>query len=107
MVSPIKGGVVVSFETGEGDIEHFPARHDHNIKTRSNFVAPVDLARPAFREVAFHGRPQLLRRSHAKSRCRATVGQYEEGHEPAMNPDAARIDALELWPAPDTLGRRE
>lgn len=107
MVSPSEGGLVVGFEAGEGDIEHFPARHDHDIETRSNFVTPENLPSPALREIAFNSRPQLLRCRHAKPRRSASVGEDEEGHEPAVNPGARRVDTLKLRPAPDTFGRRE
>jgi hypothetical protein len=43
-VPPLEGGVIVGFENGEGSIEHFPARHNHNIKAGRYHVAPEHLA---------------------------------------------------------------
>jgi hypothetical protein len=36
--------MVVSFEVDEGSMEHFPARHDHDVEADSNFVTPEDLS---------------------------------------------------------------
>lgn len=107
MVSPSEGGLVVGFETGEGDIEHFPARHDHDIKTRSNFVAPENLPSPALGEITLHRRPELLCCSHAKPWRGATVGENKEGHEPSVNSGARRVDTLKIRSAPNPLGCRE
>jgi hypothetical protein len=44
--------VVISFETGEGGIEHFPARHDDNVEAGRCCVAPEHLASEALGAIA-------------------------------------------------------
>jgi hypothetical protein len=99
--------VVVGFEDGEGGIEHFPARHDDDVEAGGNLVAPEHLSGEAFGAVAFDGRPEFPRGSHAKSRCRAAVGQHEHSHETAVDASALIVDALEFGPAADAFGNRE
>lgn len=94
----------VVFETGEGGIEHFPARHDHDIKTGRDLVTPEDLAGAALGEVSLHRRSHLSRGRYPEAGPRPAVGQYEQGHELTVNPGALCVDALELRPAPDALG---
>jgi hypothetical protein len=54
-VPSLESGVIVGFKAGEGSIEHFPARHDHDIKSGGHFVATEQLARQALGAVAFDG----------------------------------------------------
>jgi hypothetical protein len=95
--------VIVGFETGEGRIEHFPARHDDDVKAGSQLVAPEHLARQAFGAIAFDSGADFSCRRNAEPRCRPAIRQNEQSHEPAMDPGAVSVDALELGPAADTL----
>jgi hypothetical protein len=54
-IAPPESGVIVGFEAGKGSIEHFPARHDHDIKSSGHSVAPEQLARQALGTIAFDG----------------------------------------------------
>ena len=51
----IEGGVVIGFESGEGCIEHFPARHDDDVKAGSQFPPPEQFSCQAFRAITFDG----------------------------------------------------
>jgi hypothetical protein len=62
LIPLIKGLYVVGFKGGEGSIEHFPARHDHDVQSgprlerRSNLMAPEQLPRQALRAISANGR---------------------------------------------------
>jgi hypothetical protein len=91
-----EGGVIVSFEAGEGCIEHFPAGHDDDVDTGGYLAAPEQLTNQAFRTITFDGGSELPGRRDAKTSGGAAVRYYEEGHEAAVNPNALRIGTLEL-----------
>ena len=55
MIAAIEGDVVIGFETGEGCIEHFPARHDDDIEAGRQLPAPEQLSCQAFRAITFNG----------------------------------------------------
>lgn len=107
LVASIEGGCEVGFEAGKGGIEHFPARHDDDIKRRRRFVAAEDLARQALRAVAVDGRADLTRGGHTEARDRARAGQHEHGHEAAVDSSAVVVDPLELGPPANPFGGRE
>jgi hypothetical protein len=44
--------VVISFEAGEGGIEHFPARHNDDVEAGGHVVAPEHLAGEALGAIA-------------------------------------------------------
>jgi len=97
--------VVVSFEVGEGSIEHFPARHDNNVEAGSHFVTPEELSGQTLGSVSVNRRADLACRRHAEPSRRGAVGDREDRHEPAMRPGSRVVHALELRPAANTLGR--
>jgi hypothetical protein len=45
-------GTVIGFETDEGSIEHFPARHDDDVEAGGHLVAPEHLTSEALGAVA-------------------------------------------------------
>ena len=97
--------MVVSFEVGEGSIEHFPARHDDNVEAGSHFVTPEELSGQTLGSVTSTAEPIFACRRHAEPSRRAAVGSVKT----VMNLPCARapvvVDALELRPAANTLGR--
>ena len=102
-----ENGVVIGFEAGEGGIKHFPARHDHDVETGGDFMAPEHLSGEAFGAVPCDGRPDFPRGSHAKSWRGSAIRQHEQCHEAAMDASAVLIDALEFGPSADALGNRQ
>jgi hypothetical protein len=66
----------VGLEGGEGSIEHFPARHNHEIQPwtrlerRSDLMAPEQLTRQAFRAIPTNSIPQFPAGRHPHSRMR-------------------------------------
>jgi hypothetical protein len=70
-------------------------------------VTPENFARQALGAIAFD------RISHLASGCHPEPGagpfrsEHEDGHEPAGNPCAFVVNALELGPAPDPLRGRQ
>jgi hypothetical protein len=102
-VSFAEGGHVIGFKAGERCIEHFPARHDDDVETVRNLVAPKQLAGEAFGAVSYHGRPEFPRGSHPQSRPSASIGYHKQHHESAVNPDAGGVGSLELRAAPNPI----
>jgi hypothetical protein len=102
-----ENGVVVSFEDGEGGIQHFPARHDDNVEAGGDLMAPEHLSGEAFGAVAFDSWPELPRSRNAEPRRGAAVRHHEQGHEPAVDASAFTVNTLEFWPAADALGNRQ
>jgi hypothetical protein len=100
-VSFVEGGHVIGFKAGERCIEHFPARHDDDVETGRNLVAPKQLASEAFGAVSFHGRTEFPRCGHPQSRLSTSIGHHEQHHESAVNPDAGVVGSLELRAAPN------
>ena len=98
-----ENGVIVSFEDGEGGIQHFPARHDDDVEAGGDLMAPEHLSGEAFGAVAFDGGPEFPCGRHTKPRRGAAIRQHEKGHEPAVDASAFIVDALEFGPAADAL----
>jgi hypothetical protein len=48
----LEGGKVVGFKAGERSIEHFPARHDHDVESGGHAVAPEDFTGKPFDTIA-------------------------------------------------------
>ena len=96
-----KGGKVVGFKAGERCIEHFPARHDDDVQTGRDRVAPEHLARQPFGAVAFDGRSQFSRGRDAEPRGGAAIRHHEQHHEPSVDSRAGLVGALEFGPATD------
>ena len=69
----LEGGLVISFEVGEGRIEHFPPRYDDDVDGGSHLVTPEDLAGQSLGAVAINRRADLPRRRHAEPRSLAAV----------------------------------
>ena len=103
----LENGVVIGFEAGEGGIEHFPARHDDDVETGGDFMAPEHLSGETLGAVPFDGRPEFPRGSHTEPRRGSAIRQHEQCHEAAMDPSALFVDALEFGPAADALGNRQ
>ena len=101
----VQDRVVVGFKSGEGGIEHFPARHDNDIESTGNLVTPEQLARQAFRAVPDHGVPELTGRRHSEPEKRPLRREHEHGHEAAANPLPVTVNPFELWAASDTRCR--
>ena len=95
--------MVVSFKVGEGSMEHFPARYDHDVETGSHFVTPENLSCQALGSVSINGRADLARRRHAEPSKMASVGDCEDRHELTVRPSPRLVDALEFRPATNTL----
>ena len=70
----LEGPSVIGFKGGEGSIEHFPARHNHDVESRlrleswSDFVAPEQLPRQALRAISSDGRSQLAAHRNTQPR---------------------------------------
>jgi hypothetical protein len=69
----LESGVVVSFEAGEGSIEHFPARYDDDVEAGGHLMTPENLAGQPLGAVAINRRADLPGRRHAEPRRRAAV----------------------------------
>lgn len=95
----------IGFKAGEGSIEHFPARYDHDIETVSDLTTPEDFPRQPFGAIPIDGAANLARGGHAEARAPEAIGQYEDGHEAAVDAGALVVEALELRPPADPLGR--
>jgi hypothetical protein len=100
-------GVVIGFEGVEGGIEHFPARHDHDVETGGDFMAPEHLSGEAFGAVPYDRRPEFPRGGHAKPGRGSAIRQHEKRHEAAMDTSAIFVNALEFGPAADAFGNRQ
>jgi len=103
----LEDGLVIGFEAGEGGIEHFPARHDDDVETGGDLMAPEHLSGEAFGAVAFDGRPEFPRGGYAKPGRGPAIRQHEQCHEAAMDPGTVFVDVLEFGPAADALGSRQ
>ena len=104
---------VVGFKGGEGSIEHFPARHNHDVqsnwplKSWSHLVAPEQLPRQALRAISMNGCSQLAAGRDTKTRMLAGIPHNDQCHETRVKSSAFRVRAIELLTAADTLTRRQ
>jgi hypothetical protein len=63
MTALLEGLREIGLEVGERSIEHFPARHNHEIQPwtrlerRSDLMAPEELSRQTFRAIPTNGGP--------------------------------------------------
>jgi len=103
----LKSWGVVGFKTSERSIEHFPARHDHDVEALADLVPSEDLAREAFRAIPLDRRSQFPGGGHAESSCSPAIGDDEQRHETAVNSDAARVRTLEIRPSADPFSGRQ
>ena len=100
---------VVGFKGGEGSIEHFPARHNHDIQSWlsleswSDLVAPEQLPRQALRAISTDGRPNLTACGHAQPRVGACIGNHNDGHEARVKSSSVRIRTFEFKASADAL----
>jgi hypothetical protein len=106
-VAPLEEPAVVGFKAGEGSIEHFPPWDDDHIVSGRGSLAPEHFSRQALCAVSNDGRPEFFRRRDAKPRRRPAIGHEKHRHEPAVNPHARGIRALEIRPVPDATGTPE
>lgn len=106
-VATLERSVIIGFKAGEGSIEHLTERHDNDVVTGGDFVAPEDFTRQALGAISFGGTAEPSGCRHPESRRLTAVGEHEDGHEPAGNARSLVIDALELGPAPDPLVGRQ
>jgi hypothetical protein len=101
---------VVGFKSSEGSIEHFPARHNHDIPSRlhleSWFVAPEQFARQTLGAVSFNGCSQLAARRDAEPRP-AGPRNHDHRHEPSVVSDSLGIDALEIAAVSNAFSTRQ
>ena len=98
---------IVGFKAGEGGIEHFPARHEDDIESRSDLIPPEDLARQSLGAVAIDRRSQLARCRDTEPAAGAAVRHDEQHHQPAVQLDARLIRPFELGPVPDANRPRQ
>jgi hypothetical protein len=107
----LEGLGVVGFKDGEGSIEHFPARHNHNVESRlrveKGLVAPEQLPRETFCAISANSRSQLAAGRYSQPRVRARVRDNDDGHEPRVNPDSSRIRTFKLRAAANSLMGRQ
>ena len=78
---------VVGFKGGEGSMEHFPARHNHDIQSWlgleswSDLVAPEQLPRQALRAIPTDGRTQFTACGDTQPRVGARIRDNDDSHE--------------------------
>ena len=102
---------VVGFKSGEGSIEHFPARHNHEIQPwtrlerRSDLMAPEQLSRQAFRAIPTNGLPQFPAGRYPESRMRRRGRNHDQRHESPVNPTSFRIGPVVVCPPAYSLVR--
>jgi hypothetical protein len=103
----------VSFKGGEGNIEHFPARHNHDIQSRlyleswSDFVAPEQLPRQTLRAISNDCRSKFTARGDTQPRVRTSIGNKDDSHETRVEPGPFRIRAFKFWTSPNALAGRQ
>ena len=104
---------VVGFKSGEGSIEHFPARHNHYIQPRpgleswSDLVAPEQLPRQALCAISTNGRSQLAACCDTQPRMLAGIPHDDQCHETRVKSSAFRVRAIKFPAAADALARRQ
>jgi len=104
---------VVGFKSGEGSIEHFPARHNHYIQPRpgleswSDLVAPEQLPRQALCAISTNGRSQLAACCDTQPRMLAGIPHDDQCHETRVKSSAFRVRAIKFLAAADALARRQ
>lgn len=109
----LNGPVEIGFNLGEGSIEHFPARHNHDIQSRlgleswSDLVAPEQLPRQALRTISTDGRTQFAACSDAQPRVGAHIWNDDDGHESRVKSSPVRVHALELRASANALTGRQ
>jgi hypothetical protein len=108
----LEGSGVVGFKGAEGSIEHFPARHNHDIQSTlrleswSDFVAPEQLPRQALRAISTDGRTQFAACGDTQPRVCVRVRNDDDGHEPRVKPGSLRIGAFEFRAAANAFAWR-
>jgi hypothetical protein len=104
---------VVDFKGGEGSIEHFPARHNHDVQSWlglerwSDLVAPEQLPRQALRAIPIDGRTQFTAGRHAQPRVGACISNDDHGHETRVKPSPVRIRTFEFRASANALAGRQ
>jgi hypothetical protein len=106
-VASLKSVCVVDFKAGEGGIEHFPARHDDDVKAGFDLMTPEHLAREPLSAISLNRGTQLSCRCYTYARDGATVLDDEQGHESRVNPKTGAVGTLEIRPAANPLGGRQ
>ena len=109
----IEGMGVIGFKGGEGSIEHFPARHNHDIQSWlgleswSDLVAPEQLPRQALRAIPTDGRTQFTACGDAQPRVGARIWNDDDGHEARVKSSPVRIRTFELRASANALAGRQ
>ena len=109
----LKGVCVIGFKGGEGSIEHFPARHNHDVQSWqrleswSDLVTPEQLPSQTLRTISTNGGSQFTACGNTQPRMRARVRNDDEGHEARVKSNALRIRAFEIRAAANTLAGRQ
>ena len=103
----------VSCKGGEGSIEHFPARHNHDIQSRlhleswSDFVAPEQFPQQPLGAISNDCRSQFTARGDTQSRVRTRIGNDNDRHETRVKPGSFRIRAFKVWTSANALAGRQ
>ena len=96
--------MVVGFEAGEGSIKHFTPRNHDDVEARSAVGSAKYFTGETFCSISIDGWPELSSGGDPEPPRGPAVGQHEQGHEPAVNPNALLINSIELEPVADTFG---
>ena len=88
-------------------IEHLPLRHDHDIDSRPDLVAPEDFPREPLGAISYDSRAELLGGCDAKATDGTACARNEDRQQPAVSFGPGRVDVLELRTLEDTQGPRE
>ena len=100
-------GEIVGFKTGKRRIEHFPARHNNNVRRRSDLVAPEKLACKPLRFVPYHRGSEPAGSSHAKPQSCSRARHDEYPHITASDPNTCLVGMLKIRPPLDPFRRRQ
>jgi hypothetical protein len=91
-----EGDGVIGLKTGEGGIEHFPARHNDDVEPGRRFLSPKQLSGKTLGPVPHNGRAKLSSGRYAESTPIAAVWRDKQNHVPACQAKAAFIRPLEF-----------
>jgi hypothetical protein len=98
---------VFALNGSQTGVEEFALGDHHHVKPRRNLMTTESLSNETFSSISLDGSTNPLRRRNPKPADWCPVGQYEQGRQAAMNPDATFIHPLELRAPADVFVRPE